>query len=96
MKTNKSKLILQLIILVTVLTALAFLVFNENGIIKFLKLRNELHTLEEEIEKSEEKLISLKKEIDSLKTEMHKIEKVAREKYNMMLPNENALRIEEK
>lgn len=96
MAVKKSKLVQRLIILAFFIIALAFLVFNENGILKYVKLRNEINKLDNEIKKTELRLQNLREEIDSLNTKKEKIEKVARERYNMMLPNENALRVEEK
>jgi cell division protein FtsL len=96
MAVKKSKLLQRIIILAFFIIALAFLVFNENGVLKYVKLRNEINKLDNEIKKTELRLQSLREEIDSLNTKKEKIEKVARERYNMMLPNENALRVEEK
>ena len=90
------KFISRIIIVVVILGALSFLFFNENGILKFLKLRSELNRLDDDIKKTELRLQELESEIDSLKTKHEKIERVARERYNMMLPNENVIRIEEK
>lgn len=96
MAVKKSKIVQRLAILAFFLIALAFLVFNENGILKYIKLKNEINKLDDEIKKTEFRLQNLREEIDSLNTKKEKIEKVARERYNMMLPNENALRVEEK
>ncbi len=74
---------------------LAFLVFNQNGIIKFLSLRQELHNLNTQIKNTEDKINSLEMEIDSLNKSKEKIEKVAREKFHMMRQNERVLKIEE-
>ncbi len=96
MAVKKSKIVQRLVILAFFLIALAFLVFNENGILKYIKLKNEINKLDDEIKKTEFRLQNLREEIDSLDTKKEKIEKVARERYNMMLPDENALRVEEK
>lgn len=90
------KFISRIIIFIIVGGALAFLFFHENGILKFLQLRSELNRLDEEIKRTELQLQTLEDEIDSLKTKNEKIERVARERYHMMLPNENVLKIEEK
>ena len=90
------KFITRIVILIVVVASLAYLFFNENGILKFLKLRGELNRLDDDIKKTELRLQNLQSEIDSLKTKKEKIERVARERYNMMLPNENEIRIEEK
>lgn len=81
--------------MVLFLAVFAFLFFNENGILKYIKLRNEISNLENEINKTEEKLKQLETEIDSLQKSDYKIEQVAREKYNMLKPNEKVFRVEE-
>lgn len=81
--------------MVLFLAVFAFLFFNENGILKYIKLRNEISNLEKEINKTEEKLKQLQTEIDSLQKSDYKIEQVAREKYNMLKPNEKVFRVEE-
>lgn len=78
-----------------ILGILAFLIFNQNGIIKFLTLRQELNNLNAQIKNAEDKINSLEMEIDSLNKSKEKIEKVAREKFHMMRPNERVLKIEE-
>ena len=91
----KNKLLIRIFFLVLFLSALAFLVFNENGILKYAKLKNEINNLENEINKAEEKLKQLQTEIDSLQKSDFKIEQVAREKYNMLKPNEKVFKVEE-
>ena len=76
--------------------SLAFLFFNENGILKYLKTKSELKRLDLELQRTAEKVKALEKEIDSLKTSKAKIEKVAREKFHMMKKNEKVFKIEEK
>lgn len=95
MVPNK-KFFIRILIAVIILSAITFLFLNENGVLKFIKLKGEINRLDDEIKKAEMKLQSLQEEIDSLNTKKEKIEKVARERYNMMLPEENVLRVEEK
>lgn len=95
MAASTNKLFARIIIVVIVFGALAFLFFNENGVWKFLKLKSELTNLDQEINKTEVRLKALEAEIDSLKTSKIKIERVAREKFNMMKKNEKVFRIEE-
>ena len=92
----KNKLVIQIITGVLFLAVCAFLIFNENGLLKYLKIRKELAQMEIQIRKAEEKLSSLEKEIDSLQTSKEKIEQVAREKFHMMKKNEKAFIVEEK
>ena len=91
-----NKLLKRLIIILILLGSLAFLFFNENGILKYLKTKSELKNLDQELQKAVEKVKALEREIDSLKTSKEKIEKVAREKFHMMKKNEKVFKIEEK
>lgn len=75
---------------------LIFLFLNENGILRYLKLKSELNKLENEIQIAELKLKAMNAEIDSLLYNKVKIEKVARERYHMFAPNENVFKVEEK
>ncbi|MEW6702204.1 MAG: septum formation initiator family protein [Bacteroidota bacterium] len=95
MAASTKKLFAWIVIVVIVLGVFTFLFFNENGVWKFFKLKNELTKLDQEITKAEVRLKALEAEIDSLKTSRIKIEKVAREKFNMMRKNEKAFRIED-
>jgi cell division protein FtsB len=70
--------------------------FNENGLLKYWKMKKELKQLNNEILKSEELIRAMEAEIDSLKTSKNKIEQVAREKYDMIKKNEKVFKIEEK
>lgn len=92
----KNKLVNRIIILVLFLAVCLFLVFNESGFLKYLKVRSELKNMNNQILLAEKKLAALQKEIDSLQTSKEKIERVAREKYHMMKKKEKAFRIEEK
>ncbi|HOI28114.1 MAG TPA: septum formation initiator family protein [Melioribacteraceae bacterium] len=91
-----NKLIVRLILSSVVILVIAFLVFNENGILKYLSLKNQLHELDLQINSAEEKIRMLEAEIDSLINSKEKMEKVARERFHMMLPDERVLKIEEK
>ncbi|MEK6552368.1 MAG: septum formation initiator family protein [Bacteroidota bacterium] len=91
-----NKLLNRLIIILILLGSLAFLFFNENGILKYLRTKSELKHLDQELRKAVEKVKALEREIDSLKTSKEKIEKVAREKFHMMKRNEKVFKIEEK
>lgn len=72
----------------------AFIIFNDYGLMKFINLKNEVKTLQKEIDDTELRLKELDNEIDSLKTNLVKIEKVARERFHMLRKNEKAFRIE--
>ena len=90
-----NKLLLRIFFLVVIIGAISFLVFNENGIIKYMKLKSELNRIDEDIRKAEDRIKTLQSEIDSLHTSKAKIEQVAREKFNMMKKNEKVFKIEE-
>ena len=91
-----NKLLNRLIIILVLLGSLAFLFFNENGILKYLKTKSELKHLDLELRKAVKQVKELERVIDSLKTSKEKIEKVAREKFHMMKKNEKVFKIEEK
>ncbi len=95
-RTAKEKNILKSIFLVLLVIAILFLLFNDQGIIKYFKLKSELNELDEKIEKSKSELKRLTLEIDSLKNSDKKIEEIAREKYHMKRPNEEEFIIEKK
>jgi cell division protein FtsB len=89
------KFAIRLIWFIIILGIIAFLVFNQNGVLKFFSLRKELNNINLQIKNAEDKIKALEMEIDSLKTSKEKIEKVAREKYHMMNTKERVLKIEE-
>lgn len=95
MLSLNKKILFRFLWFFVILGILAFLIFNQNGIIKFLTLRQELNNLNAQIKNAEDKINSLEMEIDSLNKSKEKIEKVAREKFHMMRPNERVLKIEE-
>jgi len=73
-----------------------YLIFNPNGLIKFIKLKNEISSLNEDIEKLSRENTTLQNEIDSLKNEIPaKIEQVAREKYDMIKEGERVIEVKE-
>ncbi len=79
------------------LIGILFLFFNEYGVLKFIKLNKQVNELNEKIQTVEIENKRLQAEIDSLENKVPaKIEKVAREKYNMMRPGESKVVVEEK
>jgi cell division protein FtsB len=80
------------IIVVVVLIGTLYLLFNNSGIAKYAKVKGELEDLNSRITQLEEENRKLTAEIDSLKRNVPaKIEKIAREKYNMIRPNEKKI-----
>ena len=94
MGKNKRKKIFFYLFITIILTGIFYLFFNEHGIIKYVKLNNEVESLNEQIGNLEEENINLKNEIDSLKKEIPaKIEQVAREKYDMIREGEKTIEV---
>jgi cell division protein FtsL len=86
---NKFRLILFLIIFVF---GSLYLLFNNFGVIKYMKLKKEVDSLIQQTEDIKAENKRLEAEIDSLKRfDPSKIEQVAREKHNMTKPNEKKI-----
>jgi len=82
MAAAKSKKIVFIVFLVIFTAGLLFILFNESGVVKYVKLKSQLDSLTIEIQKAELVNEQLRAEIDSLKRgDPAKIERVAREKY---------------
>ncbi len=96
MKSDKLKIVKRILIIVILLISVIFLLFNEHGIIKYLRLSAEVDALNEEISDINSRIDSLEAEIKLYKYDLGKIEKAAREKYRMKSENEEALIIDEK
>ena len=80
------------IITAVVVLGTLYLLFNSYGVIKYAKVKNELDDLNQRITQLEEENRKLEAEIDSLKRNVPaKIEKIARENYNMIRPNEKKI-----
>jgi cell division protein FtsL len=83
------------IIAALVIVGTLYLLFNSYGLVKYAKVKGELEELNLRITQIEEENRKLEAEIDSLKRGVPaKIEKVAREKYNMIRPNEKKIEFE--
>jgi len=85
------------ILLLIFLTGFFYLLFNDRGLIKYLKLKSEVDSLQIQISKLEDQNENLKNEIDSLKNKIpEKIEQTAREKYDMLHKGEIKIEVKEK
>lgn len=97
MRSSKNKNYKVYVFFILFLIGVVFLFFNESGIFKYLKLNSEVKSLKEQIKDLESDNKNLESEIDSLRNKVPaKIEKIAREKYNMKRPNEKSIEIIEK
>lgn len=94
-KFTKSK-IAGLLYLVVFVIIIIFLFTNDKGVLKYLEVKERVDRLEEKIDSSEQRINKINSEIDSLKTDRYKIEKTAREKYNMKRPLEKGLDVKVK
>jgi len=84
------------IFLFLILIGLAFLFFNEFGILKYQKLNSQVKSLKEEINSTTEENKMLEGDIDSLQKKVPaKIEKTAREKYHMIRKGEKVIHVQE-
>jgi cell division protein FtsL len=85
------------IIAVIFLLGVLFLFFNNDGFIKYMKLKKQVEEVSIQLKEVEAENKRLQGEIDSLKKNIHaKIEKVAREKYNMIIEGEKAIKMDAK
>ena len=89
---TKSK-IFKIIYVILALSIITLLLISENGIIKYINLKNEVKELKVAIDSSKIQAERLSKEIDSLENSDVKVEKVAREKYRMKFEGEIPVRI---
>ncbi len=97
MAVQRSTKFIVIIVGLFFLIGILFLFFNEYGVLKFIKLNNQVNELNEKIRTVEIENKRLQAEIDSLENKVPaKIEKVAREKYNMIRPGESKVVVEEK
>jgi len=93
---NKNKIARYAFILL-LLIGLGFIIFNNSGYIKYLKLKSEVKEIRDEENQKELENENLQAEIDSLeKKNSIKVEQIAREKYGMMKKGEKIIKVEEK
>lgn len=80
------------IIVSVIVIGTLYLLFNNYGVVKYAKVKSEVEDLSSRITQLEEENRRLEAEIDSLiRNVPAKIEKIAREKYNMIRPNEKKI-----
>ena len=94
MKIERKKIFFYLFIAIFTV-GLLYILFNEYGFVKYSKLSNQVDSIKSEIHNLKTENENLKSEIDSLKGKIPaKMEEVAREKYDMVKPNEVTVEIE--
>jgi cell division protein FtsB len=77
--------------------ATMFILFNEFGLLKYMRLQKEVNQTKKEIQLVNEQNRLLKNEVDSLERKVPaKIERSAREKYNMIRKGEKTIDINTK
>ncbi|MBZ0181269.1 MAG: septum formation initiator family protein [Melioribacteraceae bacterium] len=92
---KKKANIFKIIVYTVVMIISAYLIFNSNGLIKYLSLRSEISELETHIKNTEEDLTKIEQKIKMIKSNRDSIEKLAREKFNMKSKNESVIIINE-
>lgn len=94
--SNKNK-VARYAFFLLLLIGLGFLIFDNSGYIKYLKLKSEVEKIRNEVNEKELENKKLQAEIDSLeKKNSTKVEQIAREKYGMMKKGEKIIKVEEK
>ena len=78
----------KILLLLLLIPVLLFILFNNKGLWQRFQLEREKDKINEMIKSEEERQKEYQQEIEALKTDNKKIEKVAREKYNMKRPGE--------
>jgi len=81
------------IILIVLLMCIAFLLLNNNGMIKLFQAKKENQVLIEKKETLEAKENELLEEKEKLQHDKKYIEKTAREQYNMVKPGEKVYKV---
>jgi len=83
--------------LVIVIIGMIYILFNEHGVIKYIRLESRVDSMQVELERLKLQNEQFKNEIDSLQKQIPaKMEQVAREKYNMKRESEIKIEVEEK
>lgn len=96
MAKSRKRSILFLVAIIIISISLGYFVLNEFGLVRYLTLKQKVDNLNERILKLEEENDRLASEIDSLKKEIPaKIERTARERYDMKRPNEIKIEVKE-
>lgn len=93
----KKKKIVFYTFLVVVIVGVIYILFNEYGLLKYFTIKSELESINLQLEELKDENTRLQNEIDSLKNKIPaKIERTAREEYDMMKENELKIDVNEK
>ncbi|NUN10818.1 MAG: septum formation initiator family protein [Ignavibacteriaceae bacterium] len=88
------KAVFIILLLTLIIAGAAYLTFNETGVMKYFSVRETIDSLDTRIGEVNDRNNGLMNGIDSLKKkEPAKIERIAREDYNMSRKNEEAVKI---
>lgn len=88
------KAVFIILLLILIIAGVAYLTFNEAGVVKYFSVRRTIDSLDNRIGEVNDRNNGLMNGIDSLKKkEPAKIERIAREDYNMSRKNEEAVKI---
>ena len=83
------------IIVIAIIVSLIILIFNDFGLLKLAKLQRKHQKLEKSLTTLLSQQEKLRLEINQLQTNNEYIEKIAREKFMMVLPGEKVYRVQE-
>lgn len=93
----KKRRIFRYLIYIIFFAALSYLIFNDSGFIKYLRLKSSYEELKEQVDERIKQNDQRKAEVDSLEKKIpEKIEQTAREKYGMVRKGEKVIKVEEK
>ena len=76
-----------------ILAQALFLLFNDFGLINWLKLNSQKITIQNDVEQLLEQQIKLKDEITQLNVDQEYIEKIARERFMLVKPGEKVFKV---
>ena len=82
-----------LIIGAIIMSAIAFLVFNPDGLLTYIYSHKELAKISKQMENKQNELSLLEDKLDSLINSVEYIEKIIRYKYHMIMPDEDIFKI---
>lgn len=81
--------------LLVLFLAIVFVVFFcENGVFDYIKLRQQISTVDESIKRLEDENVVLKAKIDRVQSDDRYLEDLAREKYGFIREGEKVYRVE--